>query len=510
MDELHTQNEGQLESGQARSSELQALDSATYEPSAYVERGGDYQQAEAVQATLVAVIDTASSAQEIGAPPQPIPHEADEEQNQATQITLPDRQVQPEEVEEGHPPEPPDLNHNPYPEDAIAAPGSDSLAGGMPAIRGDLDQATVGEGSDRQDATPIPLPGQQGVESQAPVDTSPLEKSIDPETGQAISEQGKPSGTGVPSPRYAGQQEDLIGEATLNEKPAIQAPDTGIPQDAHAAPPHPDEVAWSEEGTGTMNPMEGKPIGKGDGGPGGHKDADPSNIEHELPEALIDAIGQGTQGLIQGNAAHGGPGGSHTSGGGAPVTGHGQGLTGKTTIQGWSYEPGTGDTKWKGSSNDSASKTANRALEQAQRSFMAGGTGVVEVHGKDGSYSIIWGAGDLTFWKWYPIDGASPIPYTGSGTGHQVEIPHGPGSGPDHEANFLRKLAGGKTNPKIYVGMGSSGSTMFSPSGGGQEDDAGKFHGGLDGSAYRPNNPDDPDYYTPNVLDQADKAKKAS
>ena len=99
------------------------------------------------------------------------------------------------------------------------------------------------------------------------------------------------------------------------------------------------------------------------------------------------------------------------------------------------------------------------------------------------------------------------MPYTGSGGGYSTKVPYGPKTGPDREASLLRMLAGGKTDQKIYVGMGSSGSTTFSPSGGGEEDDSGKFYGGLYGSAYRPNNPDNPDYYTPNILAEALKAK---
>ena len=60
---------------------------------------------------------------------------------------------------------------------------------------------------------------------------------------------------------------------------------------------------------------------------------------------------------------------------------------------------------------------------------------------------------------------------------------------------------------KAYMGYGSSGSTSFSPGGGGEADDSGKYHGGLTASIDRPNNPDDPDYYTPNVLKDALKLK---
>jgi hypothetical protein len=60
----------------------------------------------------------------------------------------------------------------------------------------------------------------------------------------------------------------------------------------------------------------------------------------------------------------------------------------------------------------------------------------------------------------------------------------------------------------VFVGYGSSGSTTFSPDGGGEADDSGKYYGGLTASAWRPNNPDDPDYYTPNELEEALKTAK--
>jgi len=53
----------------------------------------------------------------------------------------------------------------------------------------------------------------------------------------------------------------------------------------------------------------------------------------------------------------------------------------------------------------------------------------------------------------------------------------------------------------VYV---SHGTQTFSPSGGGDEDDSGKFHGGLSGGSDSfPSDPDNPDYYTPDVLKEA-------
>jgi hypothetical protein len=106
----------------------------------------------------------------------------------------------------------------------------------------------------------------------------------------------------------------------------------------------------------------------------------------------------------------------------------------------------------------------------------------------------------------YTVDGDTPMPYTGNWSSGPKDLSHKPTEGPDREAGFLQKIGamGGKqvVQPSAY-GYGSSGSSTFSPSGGGDEDDSGKFHGGLVGSAERPNNPDDPDYYTPNILNDA-------
>jgi hypothetical protein len=215
------------ETGESRATDRQSLDDATLEPRAYIEQTGDIQQAEAVQTTLVALIDTAVSSREVGATPLPIPHTAQdvgatplpiphtaqdvgatplpiprpEEKSvlgslpgvrgdldkitagvndgrsdatpiplpgkegpaSATPITLPQMRVQPEEEEEGHPPEPPDLDHNPHPEAMMKDPESGTLQSRMPKIRGDLNQATVvgGNAPGGDEATPINLPGPQ-------------------------------------------------------------------------------------------------------------------------------------------------------------------------------------------------------------------------------------------------------------------------------------------------------------------------------------------------------------
>ncbi len=201
MNDIRTQSEAQLESGQTRSADERPLDTATYEPGEFVERSNDYQQAEAVQTMLVALIDANASDQEVGATPLPIPRPEEksvlgslpgvrgdldkitagvndgrsdatpiplpgkEGPASATPITLPQMRVQPEEEEEGHPPEPPDLDHNPHPEAMMKDPESGTLQSRMPKVRGDLNRATVvgGNAPGGDEATPINLPGPQAA-----------------------------------------------------------------------------------------------------------------------------------------------------------------------------------------------------------------------------------------------------------------------------------------------------------------------------------------------------------
>ncbi|MBN2387081.1 MAG: hypothetical protein JXB85_08675 [Anaerolineales bacterium] len=196
MDEIRSAPEEGIESGEARDAELQTLNDATLNPRAYIEQTGDYQQAEAIQTTLANITENASrAAGNEGATPLPIPQPVNDsvvgsrpaarddldqvtvvEDNDrheatpiplpgpqgasATPITLPNVMAQAEE-EEGHPPEPPDLDHSPLPQQVMDTSGSDSIRGQMPRMRDDLDQATVGVDDDPHDATPINLPGPQ-------------------------------------------------------------------------------------------------------------------------------------------------------------------------------------------------------------------------------------------------------------------------------------------------------------------------------------------------------------
>jgi len=102
-----------------------------------------------------------------------------------------------------------------------------------------------------------------------------------------------------------------------------------------------------------------------------------------------------------------------------------------------------------------------------------------------------------------PIDGDFGMPYTGSGGGGEKPDPNEPVGGLDREA--------GKVFPVIPKG-GSSGDTGGkTPGDKDGEDDSGKFLGdpNLTGGPDR-GDPDAPDYYTPNVLDEISKNQKDS
>jgi hypothetical protein len=197
-----------------------------------------------------------------------------------------------------------------------------------------------------------------------------------------------------------------------------------------------------------------------------------------------------------------------TSGGSHGVHGYGPGMAGAPTggwngntfITGW-VKGIDGKTRWcDDESKDSGYVTMERALDQALSSNAEGGSGSILVSGKGGNWSITWGNGNLVMYKWNTVDGGSPIPYTGGAAQGAHPKPQTIG-GKNVESGHYTPLV--SVDGKVVSGGGSSGDP-------GTEWDEGHWYGGLFGSAGRPNNPDDPDYYTPNVLDQADKAKKSS
>ncbi len=220
-------------------------------------------------------------------------------------------------------------------------------------------------------------------------------------------------------------------------------------------------------------------------------------IERQLPEEEILADGMDKQGLMPGaqsGKGAGPPGGKGTSGGGLPVGQSGAGSVGQDKLE---YDP-----DW-----DDGSSDREKDLQCAGDPDCDGvNTGVKEGNKewKINPETNRWEA-HVKLKKALTIDGDTPMPYTGSTYGGEpTDLSHKPPAGPD-ECGFLRMLAGGEMDAKSYYGYGSSGSTTFGADGGGDEDDSAHFHGGLSGGdRVSPSpDPDDWDYYTPNVLAEA-------
>jgi hypothetical protein len=93
-----------------------------------------------------------------------------------------------------------------------------------------------------------------------------------------------------------------------------------------------------------------------------------------------------------------------------------------------------------------------------------------------------------------PIEGTTPTPYTGQSTG---------GEEPQPDVVGGNDIESGKFTPIVSIeGKIVSGGGIADPA---DLDDSANFYGGLSASSGRPNNPDDPDYYTPNILEEAAK-----
>jgi hypothetical protein len=464
MDEIRNNPEG-LESGQTLSSELQALDDATYEPTACVERGGDYQQAEAIQVALVTVTDSASLAQEISATP----------------ITLPDQQ-------------------SPVEATPIPLPNPQGLAGNQPMVRGDLDQATTSTGdSDGNEATPINLPDMQEVAGQgisAPIDQG--KTFTDPVTGESSGEPGGKSPGETKSPVALGPQDEGSDQVSPS---ATQAPETT-------------EVEVSQTSSGKVGSVDEQVT----------TTSGEDRLTPDLPQDAKSLIGEGTHGMLDGTGpdkvTHSkidgyGPGASDhsqstkvpgfddndssglkkpgTPTNGPPVKSYGPGLVGKTTSTRNSYNKHGGIDINKGKSSDTAYDNTMQTWEDEVAAWLNG-------DGGESKYTISWDENGMVSWKGNPIDGISPIPYTGSSSTGEKPQPQKVG-GPDVESGHFTPLV--SIDGQNVSGGGTSGEP-------GTQWDEGHWYGGIFASAGRPNDPNNPDYYTPNLLELADKAKKAS
>jgi hypothetical protein len=373
--------------------------------------------------------------------------------------------------------------------------------------------------------------GATDVSNEQPTDQAAVVKSIDPQTGQS-----KTTGTGRRK-TAPGETEAVVDQESLSRSGGIsdRELDPGKTRDA-------DEK--TESGTGKRLPagptgaIQTSAARAGSLAGSSRMPADKAGIpqlERQLPEAKVAAIGMGKNGLITEGGTKSGLSGTiqgsmksglsgtfdggrpknHSSKGGLPVFGGGsRGDSTDDKIHSMLY----------GHKTHSENSKLGRWL--TMKAGENGNDFVLEPDGKG-----VWELHDDGYWYLHllddeeapaekkqmgdPIDPDFGMPYTGmsGGTGEKDPFPKGPEEGPDREAGFLQRIStkGMTHRGSGLVGMGSTGDQNFSPDGESDEDDSGRFHGGLfGGDRVLPNNPDDPDYYTPNVLDQGDKSKKAS
>ncbi len=475
MDEIRNTPK-ELESGAARSSKQQALDDASIEPAAVVETGKDYQNAETIQTSLTAAVEGAESAK-------------------------------------------------------ISRPEEKSVRGSLPAVHGDLGQATASEGPKGKPATPIPLPG--------------------PET--AAAGPGKTAGIAGKDLSIPIQQGKIIHDPLSQDSTGGQKSGDSAPPSENATTAEPQEGKPAADKTQTSKTGEGKTIQQptgnlGPGNVGAAKIPGPERIIPELAKDARDLIGMGANGMIENagsqKAVHSskikgyGPGAvdnTHstkvpsfgkdimpgflkpgTSGGGPPVQGYGPGMVGSSTVKPktsptdpalknlhkTAHHPKNADSNGskKGDENlESTIKNESDKLKSEGKTAIVCGHTVDEFGNKwEICYFPVtkkWGA-----FRWNSVDAGNPVPYTGGAAKGMHPKPQTIG-GKDVESGHYTPLVsvGGKT----VSGGGTSGEP-------GTEWDEGHWYGGLFGSAGRPNDPDNPDYYTPNILDQADKAEKSN
>jgi hypothetical protein len=462
MDEIILQPENTPETGESRSSEKQSLDEATFDPRAHVERSGNYKQSETIQAAFEAVAPKQKDeAADVGATPLPIP--------------------------------------KPEAEARLAVEQDESLAGQQPkASEGPFEKASDEGGDDGKDATPINLPDVQEANDQGI--SAPIEQGkviTDPLTGKSFGDQGSTSPGETENPVALEPQAEKTGQDGTFEAQAPKIDD--------------EEAGQLQASTGKVG-MDDEQI-RSIPGPG-------KLIPEDMPLDKKDFIGQGTHGMLDGSGPAKnfpghiqgyGPGAGHpshdtkvpgadiknplgqythggsSSGGGPAVHGYGPGT--KSEGQTYNYE---GDPEEKKSESKFYGKFEGQAGSDCHST----------VNHKTGDLTLTCKTkeGDTHIYHWSnTIDGGNPTPYTGSGTGGEKPQPQVIG-GLDAESGHFNAVVsiGGKT-----VGGGGGNEP-------GTEDDEGHWYGGIFASAGRPNDPDNPDYYTPNVLDEADKAKKTS
>ncbi len=207
-------NEGQLESGESRDVESQKLDDATHEPRSFVEQSGDYQQAETIQKALesLPLEDENTVLERMPEIRDDLSHVtvagSDNEKNEATPINLPGPEAA-EEDEDMHlisGPSRDDLPDGtgileiPHETVEMANPleDEDTILGRMPEARDDLSEATLAGSDDKDEATPINLPGPQPAhEGVALTPDDVKDVALSPDDVKNVGESPDPSGDPV-------------------------------------------------------------------------------------------------------------------------------------------------------------------------------------------------------------------------------------------------------------------------------------------------------------------------
>jgi hypothetical protein len=178
MDEVRNTPE-ELESGAVRESGQQALDDATYEPNAYIEHGGDFQQAESIQNNFVALTANAAAArdaEQVSSLPLPIP--------KPVEATADEEKV-------GHLP-------IPLPKPAEAAAGTEE-ASVLPIPLPKPDEKATGVEEAGVLPIPIPKPTEETVVEEPPGDHEPLSRAEPP--GEEEGDKDKATPINIPGPR---------------------------------------------------------------------------------------------------------------------------------------------------------------------------------------------------------------------------------------------------------------------------------------------------------------------
>ena len=289
-DEIRNQSEETRETGEVReNSEQQSLDDATLESGTFIEKAGDFHQAEEIQEGLTNLVKNTGDVTVIPPPwvdgafmpppvidysviPQPEdgtvigsqpPIRGDLDGVTVTGSDTPDRDEampiplpRPENVQSGV------LEVEPEP---TLSPEDKSLRGSLPRVRSDLDGVTV-TGSDTpggEEAIPIPLPGQRGSANQE----TKLEESTD--TDSQTSKRVRVTMDDNPPP-----PPDLGNE---------QAPESIVTEDSEAllGTPPPDS---GQESNDELDQ---------DGEDGGNKNEAPEEAEKDwIPPEMYVAIGK--------------------------------------------------------------------------------------------------------------------------------------------------------------------------------------------------------------------------